>query len=428
MNITALARRQFLHLLALTPVAASACVRGSSPRQKHPNELVWTVQGSDTPKIAQTATMWNEAHPQRPVRIERLPDAADLQRIQLGLELNAQGDSFDVLSLDVIWTGEFAEYGWIEPLDEFRAEAQSKLLAGPLKSAIYRDRLWAMPHRSDAGFLYYRTDLVPRPPKTWDEAVTVGTQAARKARIAPYVGQGAAYEGLVVNYLELLWGAGGDIFGGSPSQVVFNTTPAARTAAEFMRRCQQDGFYAPGFTTMLEDPARITFGSGQAVFMRNWPSYYTFLQNPQNSQIIGRFSIAPLPVFNEGETASALGGVNLAVSTFSRKKETAKEFIRFASLNEQAQVNLGKNSLTPILASAYQQLQDNPVMRLQSELLAHGHSRPPVPFYNDISLTLQQQIFPAYTGQKPIPAALDAISGEINSIVKRRQQIFGQGQ
>jgi multiple sugar transport system substrate-binding protein len=410
-------------LLAVLALLTTACLRGSSPAQQRPNEIVWTIAGSDAATLEQIRDSWNQLHPDHPVRTERLPDSADLQRIQLGLELNAQGDSFDVLSLDTIWTGEFAEYGWIEDLEDLRTEAEQKILGGPLASGIYQDKLWAMPVTSNAGFLYYRTDLVPTPPKTWDEAVRLGTQAAQKAGIAPYVGQGAAYEGLVVNYLELLWGAGGDIFGQSPGQVKFNTTPAARTAAEFMRRSYQDGFYAPGFNTMIEDQAKTTFASGRAVFMRNWPAFYAFLQRPENSQVIGKYAVAPLPVFKEGTNASAIGGFNLAISKFSTKKDVAKEFIRFASLNEDVQVGVGKNARPPVLRSAYDQLQDDPVMKLLSQILPNAHARPPVPYYNDISLTIQQEIFSAYTGQKPIPVALDAISNEINSIIERRQRI-----
>jgi multiple sugar transport system substrate-binding protein len=410
-------------LLVAIALLTTACLRGSSPQQQRPNEIVWTIAGSDVGTLEQIRDRWNALHPDHPVRTERLPDSADLQRIQLGLELNAQRDSFDVLSLDVVWTGEFAEYGWIESLEDLRPEAEQKILRGPLASGTYGDTLWAIPVTSNAGFLYYRKDLVPTPPKTWDEAVTIGMQAAKKAGIAAYVGQGAAYEGLVVNYLELLWGAGGDIFGSSPDHIEFNTTPAARTAAEFMRRSQQDGFYAPGFNTMMEDQAKTNFAAGQAVFMRNWPSFYTFLQRPENSNVIGKYDIAPLPVFKEGETASAIGGFNLAVSKFSTKKDLAKEFIRFASLNEDVQVSLGKSARAPVLASAYNRLQDDPVMKLLGQILPNAHARPPVPAYNDISLAFQQQIFPAYTGQKPIPVALDAIANEIRSVVEHRQQL-----
>lgn len=427
MQCATFSRKRFLQFLAGTPVA-SACMRGSSPEQERPNELVWTIAGSDFRSLAQVGDAWNELHPDHPVRTERLPDSADLQRVQLGLELNAEGGNFDVMSLDTVWTAEFAENGWIENLDDLRGEAEQKILRGPLSSGIYQDTLWAMPLVSNAGLLYYRTDLVPRPPKTWDEAVQVGIQAAKRAGISSYAGQGAAYEGLVVNYLELLWGAGGDIFGQSPDQVVFNSTGAARTAAEFMRRSQRDGFYAPGFNTMMEDQAKTAFAAGQTVFMRNWPAFYDLLQRPANSQIVDRFDIAPLPVFADEETTTAIGGFNLAVSKFSTKKAVAKEFVRFASLDEDMQVALGRSSRPPVLASAYQKLQNDQVMRLLGQILPNAHTRPPVPFYNDISLAFQQQIFPAYTGQKPIPAALDAITTEINGIVNRRRQLLGKKQ
>jgi multiple sugar transport system substrate-binding protein len=412
-------------LLTACVLLTTACLRGSSPQQQRPNEIVWTVAGSDLAVHEQTRDRWNALHPDHPVRMQRLPDSADLQRIQLGLELNAKGDNFDVLSLDIIWTGEFAEYGWIESLDDLRPEAEQKIFAGPLKTGLYQQTLWAMPYTSTAGLLYYRKDLITTPPKTWEEAVRMGMAAGKQAGIAPYVGQGAAYEGLVVNYLELLWGAGGDVFDPSLERVLFNSTDAASTAAEFMRRAQENGFYAPGFNTMMEDQAKTAFAAGKAVFMRNWQSFYDFLQRPENSQVVGKFDIALLPVFAEGQNPSALGGSNLAVNKFSKKKELAKEFIRFASLNEDVQVSLGKSSQVPVLRSAYDQLQDDPVMKLLSQILPTAHTRPPVPSYNDISLTFQQEIFPAYTAQKPVPAALDAITGQLNRIIERRQQISG---
>ncbi|MGH8909228.1 MAG: ABC transporter substrate-binding protein [Egibacteraceae bacterium] len=385
---------------------------------------MWAIGGSDLATLQPTARLWNEAHPDTPVRIERLPNDADGQRIQLGLELNARGAGFDVLGLDVIWTGEFAEYGWIESLQDLRQEAEQKILAGPLKTAIYQDQLWVMPYTSNAGFLYYRTDLIETPPRTWDESVRMGMTAAEEAGIAPFVGQGAAYEGLVVNYFEYLWGAGGEVLTDDPFQVLFNTTDAATVALEFMRASARDGFYAPGFNTMQEQQAQTTFAAGQAVFMRNWPSFFSLMQDPVNSEIVGRYDIAPLPVFQEGETTGALGGFNLGLSRFSQKKDLAREFIRFASFDEQVQIELGRAARPPVLESAYEQLANDPVMRLLGEVLPGAQPRPPVPFYNDISVTMQEQIFPAYTGQKPVPMALDAIQGSIQRIIDRRQRII----
>jgi multiple sugar transport system substrate-binding protein len=411
-------------LAGLLSLGATSCLRGSSPRAQNPNELVWAIGGSDIQTLQPTADLWNDAHPDTPVRIERLPNDADGQRIQLGLELNAEGTGFDVLGLDVIWTGEFAEYGWIDSLEELRDEAEQRIVEGPLQTAIYSDQFWVMPYTSNTGFLYYRTDLLGTPPKTWDEAVQIGKAAAEQARIAPYVGQGAAYEGLVVNYLEYLWGAGGEVLTDDPFTVLFNTTDAAKISTDFMYTSARDGFYAPAFNTMQEQQAQITFAAGQAVFMRNWPSFYSIMQDPANSEIVGMYDIAPLPVFREGETTGALGGFNLALSKFSTKKELAKEFIRFASFNEQVQTGLGASARPPVLKVAYERLQNDPVMRLLGQILPGAKPRPPVPFYNDISVAIQEQIFPAYTGQKPIPDALEEIQRSIQQIVDRRQQIL----
>ncbi|MGH8933905.1 MAG: ABC transporter substrate-binding protein [Egibacteraceae bacterium] len=412
-------------LAGILSLGATACLRGTSPQARSPNQLVWAIGGADTASLERTtARLWNETHPDTPVRIDRLPNDADGQRIQFGLELNAQGAGFDVLGTDVIWTGEFAEYGWIDPLEDLRAEAEQKILEGPLRTAIYQGQFWVMPYTSNVGFLYYRTDLVQTPPRTWDEAVQVGRAAAEQARIAPYVGQGAAYEGLVVNYLELLWGAGGEVLTDDPFEVLFNTTDAAGIAAEFMRTSAQEGFYASSFNTMQEQQAQTTFAAGQAVLMRHWPSTFAVMADPANSEVVGNYGIAPLPVFDPAETTGALGGFNLAVSRFSQKKDLAREFIRFASLDEQAQIALAEVSRPPVLKAAYEQLQDDPVMRLLGEVLPGAQPRPPVPFYNDISVAMQEQIFPAYTGQKPVPSALEAIQRSIQTTIDRRQQIL----
>ena len=40
-----------------------------------------------------------------------------------------------------------------------------------VKAATYGGTLFAAPSSSDGGMLYYRKDLVPTPPKTWDEMI-----------------------------------------------------------------------------------------------------------------------------------------------------------------------------------------------------------------------------------------------------------------
>lgn len=407
-------------LLALLLVAV-ACAGdddegGDADGDGGTTELVWAIGGAEAnPGGAhhRTVELWNEANPDTPVRIETLPESADEQRQQMALELDAGGDGFDILGVDVIWTGEFAENGWLESLEDVRGDLEGEILDGPFESATWGGELWVAPYNSNAGFLYYRTDLVDTPPTTWEEAKQM---AAEHADVDGYVGQGAKYEGFVVNYLEYLWGAGGDLVTEN-GEVAFGEGDAAGQALEFMRTSAQDGFYAPGFNTMKEEEARNHFQAGNAVFMRNWPYAYDLMSDEAESQVAGKFDIAPLPTFTGEGTISALGGFNLGVSAFSADKDAAKEFVVFAATNPEVQAALAERAVPPVLASTYDELQDNPVMALLGQVLADARPRPPAPAWNEISVVMQNQLFPAYNGEGEIDAAIQTVRQEMERLL-----------
>ncbi len=253
-----------LAILLLMALVTAACA-GTTPEEEGGAEgqLVWAIGGSEAQpgKVHQkVAQLWSRENPDNPIRIEILPDEADQQREQQSLELNAQGSGFDVLGVDVIWTGEYAQNGWLESLEDIRRQIEDVTIPSAVETAKWDGKLWAAPYNSNAAFLYYRTDLVDQPPTTWAEAKRMGQQAAR-GDVAPFVGQGAKYEGLVVNYLEYYWGTGGELFNDQATEVLFDTNKGV-TAADFMRDSMRDGFYAPGFNTMTEEEARNAFQSG----------------------------------------------------------------------------------------------------------------------------------------------------------------------
>src|SRR5262249_55975437 len=127
----------------------------------------------------------------------------------------------------------------------------------------------------------------------------VGLQVGASQGIAPFVADGGQYEGLVVQYLECYWAAGGgDILDGDGTTVRLDPERALR-AVEFMRTAYRGGFYAPGFDTMKLDDARQTFQSGQAVFLRSWPYAYRQMNGADpTSQVVGKIGVAPLPTFD----------------------------------------------------------------------------------------------------------------------------------
>lgn len=374
-------------------------------------ELVWALGGSEAQEGGthqQIVQVWNEQNPDTPVRIDILPDSADEQRREHALVLQAQGSEFDILGTDVIWTGEYAENGWLESLEDVRSEIEPVSIPGAFESATWGGELWAAPYNSNAGFLYYRTDLVDTPPTTWDEMCEMGASIGEQEDISGFVGQGAQYEGFVVNWLEYYWSAGGELFNEDQTQVLFDVDTAVQ-ATEFMADAM-GSCYASGINTMQEAESLNEFQAGNAVFMRNWPYAVQVINDDATSPASGNFEIAPLPTFSGQGTISALGGFNNAVSAFSEHKDAAKEFVVWAATDPEPQAMLAEvGSVPPTLQSVYEQLADDPVMALLGEVLPDARPRPPAPFWNDVSVEMQQALFPAVNGDGDIREACESV-------------------
>lgn len=417
-------QRRLLAAAAVLSLLATGCLRGSDPEASAANELTWAIGGTPDVYIL-LAEAWNKNHPDAQVEVEPLPNSADQQRVQLTLALSAESPQFDILGLDIIWTGEYATNEWVEDLSYLLPKLRRVQIPAAVTTALWEDKLWAVPMNTNGAFLYYRKDLIDKPPKTWEEAVKVAVPAAEKEGIEPFCGQGFQYEGLVVNYLEYFWGAGGEVYANptEATQLLFARGTAAEDALEFMRDSYFGDFYASGFNTMLEEECRILFTSGEAVLMRNWPYAYGIAIDPAASELKpSQVGIAPLPTFagSELEAVSALGGFNLGVSSYSDNKEKAKQFVEWVGTSPVAQGILVENALAPTLKSQYEANSDDPVYRLLGEeVLPNAKLRPAVPFYTTISLDIQENVFPAYTGQEGVTSATGAITDEINALTAR---------
>ena len=116
---------------------------------------------------------WNKDHPNGQVTLHELPDNADQQRQQMIQNTQIKNPKMAVLSVDVVWTAEFAANGYVvaaagRPVPDRRLPASR-----PSTRATYFNKLYAYPTTSDGGLLYYRKDLLDKydlqPPTTFDE-------------------------------------------------------------------------------------------------------------------------------------------------------------------------------------------------------------------------------------------------------------------
>ena len=137
-----------------------------------------------------------------------------------------------MFSSDVIWTAEFASQKWLYDLTPYMEEKKAEYIQAPIETVTYDGKIWGAPESTDAAFLYYRTDKVETPPATWQE---VYRQAKDEGGI---VYQGAPYEGLTCDFLELLFAAGGTVLSEDGKKATIDSPESRQGAAVHGRRDQ----------------------------------------------------------------------------------------------------------------------------------------------------------------------------------------------
>jgi len=181
------------------------------------------------------------------IAMEALPNNADAQRQLVVRRLAARDRTVDLIGMDVIWTAEFAEAGWLRPWVGARgAQVSAGVLAGPLATARYRGTLWAAPFTSNSQLLWYRKSRTGTVPTTWDELISAAEALPRGQQVVAV--QGARYEGYTVWFNSLIQSAGGQILS-SPSKVAMPEGPTKASVCPSGEGAAIDSFtYAPATT------------------------------------------------------------------------------------------------------------------------------------------------------------------------------------
>jgi multiple sugar transport system substrate-binding protein len=337
--------------------------------------------------------------------------------------LRARSSAYDVFPMDIIWPPEFGANGWTIPLDDkWPASDQANYLPGPLAGCKYNGKLWAAPYRTDAGLIYYRTDIVSTPPTTWAEMTSMAKAAAPSKAKVGYVWQGAQYEGLVCDFTEVLYGYGGSVLDPNNPKSVTVNSPEGVAALTLMTSWV--GTISPSaVTTYKEEDARSSWQNGDSVFMRNWPYAYALGNDPSSSKIAGKFEVHNMLYGGSNTTGhSSLGGWQLGINAFSKNPDAAWKFVQH-QLAEPAQKTFAlKLSLTSTLKSIYSDadvLKANPFFAKLEPVFETAQPRPVTPFYPDVSNAIQVRIHNALTGQSSPSVALSGLESDLHAIVNK---------
>jgi multiple sugar transport system substrate-binding protein len=260
------------------------------------------------------------------------------------LDVQSGAGTYDVFDMWYVSVGALAAGGVIEPLDDL-IESEDVAADDFIESiydpySLYDGSRYALPFDGDAHVLFHNAEILERnglqPPQTWDEyaqaveAVTAAESgdgvygAALMAQSAPII--------IVSTFANRLAGFGGTFLDDSGAPTL-NSEAAVAAARSILAVAP---FALPTPTETAFDQALPAFLSGQVAFMEFWTDLGVLAEDPEQSQVQGKWGVTRLPRGGDATASRAAlnAGFGMAVSTASRNQELARQFVVYATSRE----------------------------------------------------------------------------------------------
>jgi multiple sugar transport system substrate-binding protein len=336
------------------------------------------------------------------------------------VELASGVGTYDLMALTDYWVAEFGAAGWLKPLDPYLADKKLNDPNFDLAdiSQSLRDgnsaggKLLALPWKFNIPVLFYRTDLVKSPPKTWDEMLATAKAVATKDVYG--VGYSLSKASFPTIFEDALYSNGGRLFTPDLKKVAFNS-PEGVEALQYILAL--NALAAPGAISRHWDESGALMAQGKSAMDIFVPGQLATVSDPNKSQVVGKIGFAPIP--GKKKSSANITTWALAITGNSQHPKEAFQYIQYVLSKEK----LKEMTLTlkgGIIPSRSSLLKDPavatyPLLVAAGQAVADAYAKTNIP-----ALTAIEDIIAAY-GQKAVNGelspkdALDQAAAEANA-------------
>ena len=330
---------------------------------------------------------------------------------------SAASGGYDVILGDCIWPAQFAKAGIVlDVTDRVNELDLDDIYQGALDATKYEGKYYGMPWLNDVKYMFVNMELLKQAgieaaPTTWDELIA-DAKACKEQGICEYpiVGCYAQAECLICDYTCIAGSFGGSFVDENNNPTLNSAENVA--ALEFMAQTLKDGLCNPKSLEMIEDDVLSTFAAGNAVFAINWTYQYASMNDESQSAVVGQGAITPIPGTDKAQSATVNGGMPLMITAGCKNPDEAWDYMLFLASKEM-QAKYCANAL-PIWKSLY--TDPSVIETAGADVVAASQvqfdfieNRPMVPYYNELSTSMQTEIQLVLLGQKTAQEALDGL-------------------
>jgi len=319
---------------------------------------------------------------------------------------------------------------FLAPLNELIEPAElTDFVPLLLELARVDGSLFSLPRNIDVRLLHFRTDLIDRPPATWDDLLDTARRHNSPPQCYGFLFPGRE-SGLFGTFFELAEMAGARLF---PEDLVPDiVNEGGRWALQFLRVCYAEGLVPRELPDWHYDKVHECFRSGHAAMVGDWPGYYSLYRDPKISAVHDRLGLSPYPVGPTGRSLAYGGGHTFALTKQGAPKAEALELLLYLTATEQ-QLGEARQGCVPVRGSVMKQMQSEAdeanrarLAMLEKVIAEHILIPPKFTRYPEVEEVLWRTVQKAFLGEMEIDDALRHMTEQIGQIVRGGYRASGR--
>ncbi|MER7817775.1 extracellular solute-binding protein [Streptomyces sp. NPDC096153] len=392
-------------LVASLALTATACggddaEGGKSSSGKLSGTVTWwdtSTVGSEDKVFKKLAEGFTKLHPDVKINYVNVPFGEAQNKFKNAAQSGSGAP--DVIRSEVAWTPEFADLGYLAPLDGTSALKEDKdFLPQAAASTKYNDKTYAVPQVIDSMGIFYNKKIFEaagvQPPSSIAELKTVSkTIKDKTGKTGLYLRGDDAYW-----FLSFLYGEGGNLVDAEKKQITVDN-PAGVKAMKVVKDLVDSGAAKTDATDGWNN-MQTAFKEGKVAMMINGPWAVTDTYAGKEFKDKSNLGIVPVPAGSDGQGAPQ-GGHNLAVYAGSKNLDASYAFVEYMTSVESQTAVAKELSLLPTRTSVYDKptVSGNEMVAFFKPVVDKAVERPWIPEGGSLFAPLVTEYTKVLTGQ-----------------------------
>lgn len=354
--------------------------------------------------------MWEALHPN--IKIEAVRQSN--QYHETIVASFGTGQSPDVARIDATYTAAYADLGGIAALDDFAGfpELKDTFLSGPLSTNIYQGKYYSLPLDTNCKAAVVNLNVMKEiglteAPATLEEFLTAAEKSDKPLLNVSSVGDW--------DFCLYIWLFGGSITddGFTKASGYLDSQATIDAVTKLLELNKNKLLAIKEVDGSVDAWDGITTGEYAMFFEGPW--FFGSYDERAQAGIVP----ATIPTYN-GQSASVVGGENIAVFKTSEYKNEAYEFAKFMT-SEEVQLEMLKVGQLPVLKSLVSNaaVTENPVWSVYMKQLETAKSRIPSPYKTDIEDAFKNAMTNIFVNGADIKTELQSAATTIDGILAK---------